>query len=80
MENELAILEQWVYAWNECITISKARFVEFVETKNNLANTSLITDIVMPWLLVIEEYGPESMYIEGKKSVVADSLLCLETE
>ena len=34
----------------------------------------------MKWRLILEEYGPELIYIQGKKNVVADALSRLDLE
>ena len=36
------------------------------------------TERVMRWRLILEEFGPELIYIPGKKNIVADSLSRLE--
>jgi hypothetical protein len=32
----------------------------------------------MRWQLLLEEYGPELIYIKGENNIVADALSCLE--
>jgi hypothetical protein len=34
----------------------------------------------MRWCLVLEEFGPELIYIKGKHNIVADALSPLETD
>ena len=31
------------------------------------------TDRVLRWILIIEDYGPEIKYIQGKKNIVVES-------
>ena len=38
------------------------------------------TERVMRWRLILEEYGPELIYIQGNKNIVADALSRLELE
>jgi hypothetical protein len=38
------------------------------------------SDRVMLWRLLIEEFGPEFKYIQGKHNLIADALSCLEME
>ena len=40
----------------------------------NLTYKNFNTDRVMRWHLILEEYGPNLKYIQGKKNVVADAL------
>jgi hypothetical protein len=36
------------------------------------------SDRVIPWRLLIEEFGPEFKYIQGKHNLIADALSRLE--
>ena len=40
----------------------------------NLTYKNFNTDRVMRWRLVIEEYGPELIYLKGERNIVADAL------
>ena len=40
----------------------------------NLTQKNLNTDRVLRWRLLIEEYGPEIIYIKGKTNVAADTM------
>ena len=40
----------------------------------NLTYKEFNTDRVMQWQLILEEYGPELEYLEGKKNTVADAM------
>jgi hypothetical protein len=44
----------------------------------NLTYKNFNTERVMRWRLVLEEYGPEFIYIKGKHNIVADALSRLE--
>ena len=46
----------------------------------NLRYKNFNTDRVMRWRLILEEYGPDLQYIQGKKNVVADALSRLQME
>ena len=46
----------------------------------NLTYTNFNTERVMRWRLVLEEYGPELVYIKGESNVVADALSRLEID
>ena len=46
----------------------------------NLTYKQFNTERVMRWRLILEEYGPELIYIQGKKNVVADALSRLDLE
>ena len=46
----------------------------------NLTYKNFNTDPVMRWRLILEEYGPDLQYIQGKKNVVADALSRLQME
>jgi RNase H-like domain found in reverse transcriptase len=43
----------------------------------NHTYTNFNTECVMRWRLLIEEFGPELIYIKGNSNVVADALSCL---
>ena len=44
----------------------------------NLTYKQFNTDRVMRWRLIIEEFSPELVYIQGEKDIVADALSRLE--
>ena len=44
----------------------------------NLTYKQFNTERVMRWRLILEEYSPELVYIQGSKNVVADALSRLE--
>ena len=44
----------------------------------NLTYKTFNTERVMRWRLILEEYGPELIYIQGNKNIVADALSRLE--
>ena len=46
----------------------------------NLTYKHFNTERVMRWRLILEEYGPELIYIQGNKNIVADALSRLELE
>ena len=46
----------------------------------NLTYKQFNTERVMRWRLILEEYGPELIYIQGKKNVVADALSRLDLD
>ena len=46
----------------------------------NLTYKNFNTDRVMRWRLLIEEYGPELVYIKGEHNVVADALSRLDSK
>ena len=48
--------------------------IEIWTDHKNLTYTKFNTDRVMRWQLVIEEFGPELLYIKGSKNIVADAL------
>ena len=51
------------------------RIKAFTDHKNLVHESELKTSQqVMCWRLLLEEYGPEIMYIKGPKNVVADAL------
>ena len=44
----------------------------------NLTYDSFNTDRVMRWRLILEEYGPELIYVKGQNNIVADALSRLD--
>ena len=46
----------------------------------NLTYKQFNTERVMRWRLILEEYGPELVYIQGNKNVVADALSRLDLD
>ena len=40
----------------------------------NLTCKNFNTDIVLWWILILEEYGPDIDYIPGQKNIAADAL------
>ena len=44
----------------------------------NLTYNFFNTERVMPWRLILEEFGPELKYIKGENNVVVDALSLLE--
>jgi hypothetical protein len=40
----------------------------------NLTHVNFNTERVMRWRLILEEYGPELLYVKGEQNVVADAL------
>ena len=46
----------------------------------NLTYKNFNTERVMRWRLIIEEFGPELIYLQGKKNVVADALSRIDTD
>jgi transposase InsO family protein len=44
----------------------------------NLTYQNFNTDRVLRWRLILEEYGPELIYIQGEKNIVADALSRLD--
>jgi len=44
----------------------------------NLTYQTFNTDRVLRWRLILEEYGPELIYIKGERNIVADALSRLE--
>ena len=44
----------------------------------NLTYDSFNTDRVMKWRLILEEYGPELIYVKGQNNIVADPLSRLD--
>lgn len=45
----------------------------------NLTYQNFNTERVMRWRLIIEEFGPELIYLQGKKNIVADALSRIDT-
>ena len=54
--------------------------VEFYSDHQNLVREALglTSDRVYRWRLILEEYGPEIVYIPGVTNIVADGLTRLE--
>ena len=46
--------------------------------RKNLTYKKFNTERVMPWHLILEEFGPELKYIKRGNNIVADALFCLE--
>ena len=44
----------------------------------NLTYKQFNTDRVMRWRLIIEEFSPELIYIQGERNIVADALSRLD--
>jgi hypothetical protein len=44
----------------------------------NLTHKNFITERVMQWPLIIEEFRPTMEYIKGPKNIVANTLSCLK--
>ena len=44
----------------------------------NLTYKNFNTDRVLRWYLILEEYGPELIYIHGEKNIVVDALSRLD--
>lgn len=45
----------------------------------NLTYQNFTTERVMRWRLIIEEFGPELIYLQGKRNIVADALSRIES-
>jgi hypothetical protein len=46
----------------------------------NILYKKLSNDRIICWRLLLEEYGPEYVYVSGKDNVVADALSCMEAD
>ena len=46
----------------------------------NLTYKNFNTKRVIRWRLVLEEFGPELIYLKGERNIVADALSCLDIE
>ena len=44
----------------------------------NLTYKTFTTERVMRWKLILEEYNPELIYIQGSKDITADALSGLD--
>ena len=70
----LAIVE----TLKEFRTILLGHKIKVYTGHKNLTFTQFNTERVLRWRMVLEEYGPELVYIEGPDNVVADALSRLE--
>ena len=53
----------------------------YTDHKNLQANAlNMASDRIYCWRLILEEYGPEIVYIKGKTNIVADTLSRLESD
>jgi RNase H-like domain found in reverse transcriptase len=66
----LAIVE----TLQEYQTILYGHLINVYTDHKNLTFANFNTDRVRRWRLIVEEYGPKIIYLEGKKNVVADFL------
>jgi hypothetical protein len=59
-----------------------APIIIFTDHKNNTFNCLKASDRVLPWVLLLEEYGVTFDYLPRKKNValIADALSCLEID
>jgi RNase H-like domain found in reverse transcriptase len=46
----------------------------------NLTYANLNTERVMCWHLILEEYAPEFVYLQGEHNIIANALSCLELD
>ena len=70
----LAIVE----TLKELRTILLGQQIKIYTDHKNLMFTQFNTKRVLRWRMVLEEYGPELIYIKGQDNVVADALLRLD--
>ena len=70
----LAIVE----TLKEFRTILLGQQIKIYTDHKNLTFTQFNTERVMRWRMVLEEYGPELIYIKGQDNVVADALSRLD--
>jgi hypothetical protein len=54
--------------------------IVFTDHKNNIFIGLKASDRVLPWLLLLEEYGVTFEHLPGKKNIVADAFLCLDID
>jgi hypothetical protein len=71
----LAIVE----TLKEFRTILLGQKIRVYTDHKNLTYANFNTDRVMRWRLILEEYGPELIYIKGTTNIVADALSRLTT-
>jgi hypothetical protein len=57
-------------------TILLGHIVKIYIDHKNLTFTNFNTDHVRHWRLIVEEYGPEIVYLPGVHNIVADFLSC----
>ena len=70
----LAIVE----TLKEFRTILLGQQIKIYTDHKNLTFTQFNTERVLRWRMVLEEYGPELIYIKGQDNVVADALSRLD--
>ena len=70
----LAIVETLKEFW----TILLGQQIKLYTDHKNLTFTQFNTERVLRWRMVLEEYGPELIYIKGQDNVVADALSRLD--
>jgi hypothetical protein len=68
----LAIVE----TLQEYCTILLGHIIKIYTDHKNLAFANFNTDRVSHWQLIVEEYGPEIVYLPGMHIIVADFLSC----
>jgi hypothetical protein len=71
----LAIVE----TLKEFRTILLGQKIRVYTDHKNLTCVNFNTDRVMRWRLILEEYGPELIYVKGATNIVADALSRLTT-
>ena len=57
-------------------TLTRLKY--FLQNMYNLTYKQINTERVIRWRLILEEYSPELVYIQGSKYVVAEALSKLE--
>ena len=70
----MSIVETLTEFW----TILFGQQLEVFTDHKNLTFSNFNTEHIMQWRMVLEEYQPKLMYLEGKKNIVADALSRLD--
>jgi hypothetical protein len=74
MELELLAIVETLHEY-KCILLG--HLITIYTDHKNLTFSNFTTDRVTRWQLIVEEYGPNIVYLPGKRNIIADALSCL---